>query len=102
MGLVDNFDCKITHGVVVMPLVKQIYHNFSERREQMSEFFLLSHKPIGLLISPFFIGVAKIFITPDKIFFEPGRKNQGWHLLQESAIFGYFAFTTNQNNHGQK
>ena len=39
MGLVDNFDCKITHGVVLMPLVKQIYHNFSERRELMSDFF---------------------------------------------------------------
>ena len=30
-----------------------------------------------------------------------GRKNQGWHLLQESALFGYFAFATNQNNHGK-
>ena len=71
MGLVDNFDCKITHGVVVMPLVKQIYHNFSERREQMSKFFLLSHKPIGLLISPFFYWCCKNFYCcPIKLFFE--------------------------------
>ena len=41
-------------------------------------------------------------LLSDKTFFEPGIKNQGWHLLQESALFGYFAFTTNQNNHGQK
>ena len=27
---------------------------------------------------------------------------QGWHLLQVSALFGYFAFATNQNNRKQR
>ena len=36
-----------------------------------------------------------LYCCPIKLF-KPGRKNQGWHLLQESALFGYFAFATKQ------
>ena len=40
-------------------------------------------------------------LLSDKTFFEPGRKNQGWHLLQESALLRYFAFATKQTTMGK-
>ena len=40
-----------------------------------------------------------ILLLSDKTHLSRAEKNQGWHLLQESA---FFALATNQNNHGQK